>query len=269
MIIRSILIVFFALLVFCSTEPVWAQVKMPELTKVQIEKVNQLRQKAFTATEMGDFPTAEGYWTQLIELLPNNPVGWGNRGNVRVSQNKLEAAIIDYNKSIELAPEAIDPYINRGVAYEGLQRWQEAIADYQRVLELEPNEAIAYNNLGNAQAGLGLWQEAIANYQKAAELEPNFAFARANYALALYQVGQKSEAIRTLRNLIRKYPQFPDVRAAITAVLWAEGKKGEAESNWVAAVGLDRRYEDLEWLQNIRRWPPLMVKALENFLTLQ
>lgn len=267
--IRWILTLFCLLLVFCSASPAMAQVQSPNLTQLQIQQFNDLRQKAFAATQKGNFPTAEGYWTQLIELWQENPVGWSNRGNARVSQNKLEEAIADYNKSIELAPDAADPYLNRGTAFEGLGRWEDAIADYKRVLELEPNDAMAYNNLGNAKAGLGQWEEAIANYQKATELAPNFAFARANYALALYQTGQTEEAIRTMRNIIRKYPQFPDVRAALTAALWAEGQQGEAESNWAAVIGLDRRYKDLDWVKSIRRWPPLMVAALEKFLTLK
>ena len=128
---------------------------------------------------------------------------------------------------------------------------------------------MAYNNRGNAEAGQEKWEDAIADYKKATELAPNFAFARANYAIALYQSGQKEEAVREMRNIIRKYPQFPDVRAALTAALWEEGKRGEAESNWAAVVGLDTRYKDLDWLKNIRRWPPVMVTALEKFLTLK
>lgn len=270
--IRWILTLICVLLVFfsvCPAKPVMAQTQTPDLTETQVEQLNDLRQKAFAATQIGDFPTAEGYWTQLIELLPENPVGWSNRGNSRVSQNKLQEAIADFDKAIELAPDAADPYLNRGTALEGLGQWDKAIADYQRVLELDPNDAMAYNNLGNAKAGQGRWEDAIVDYQKATELAPNFAFARANYALALYQIGQREEAIRTLRNIIRKYPQFPDVRAALTAVLWAEGRQGEAESNWVATIGLDKRYQDLNWVKTVRRWPPVMVAALEKFLTLK
>jgi tetratricopeptide (TPR) repeat protein len=267
--IRWILTLLCVLLVFCSAEPVMAQVQIPELNEAQVQRLNDLRQKAFTATELGNFPIAESYWTQLIELLPDNPVGWSNRGNSRVSQNKLEEAIADYNQSIELAPDAADPYLNRGTALEAQGRWDEAIADYKRVLELNPKDAMAFNNLGNAKAGQGRWDEAIADYQKAAQLAPNFAFARANYALALYQTGQTQEALRTMRNIVRKYPQFPDVRAALTAALWEQGKQGEAESNWVAVVGLDGRYKDLDWVKNVRRWPPVMVTALEKFLKLQ
>jgi hypothetical protein len=68
------------------TPPVRAQIQTPALTEAQMQKFNELRQQAFANTDKGDFPTAEGYWTQLIELLPENPVGWSNRGNSRVSQ---------------------------------------------------------------------------------------------------------------------------------------------------------------------------------------
>jgi hypothetical protein len=71
-----------------------------------------------------------------------------------------------------------------------------------------------------------------------------------------------------MRNLNRKYPQFADMRAALSAALWVAGKQGEAESNWVAAVGLDSRYKDMDWVKNIRRWPPTITEALERFLNL-
>jgi len=249
---------------------VMAQVQeTPKITEAQLQAGDVLAEKAFSATNTGDFATAENYWTQLIEEFPTNPAIWSNRGNARVSQNKLQEAIADYNKAIELAPTATDPYLNRGAALEALGQWEEAIADYNHLLELDPKDAMAYNNRGNAKAGLGKWEEAIADYQHSADLAPNFAFARANYALALYQTGKTAEATQTMRNIVRKYPQFPDMRAALTAALWEQGKRGEAESNWVAVVGLDSRYKHLDWVKTVRRWPPMMVAALEKFLNLQ
>jgi tetratricopeptide (TPR) repeat protein len=232
-------------------------------------ELNALGDKAFEATNAGDFKTAEGYWTQIIDRFPQNPAAWSNRGNARVSQNKLDAAIADYAEAMKLAPEAVDPYINRGTALEGLGQWEAAIADYDRALKIDPKDPLAYNNRGNAKTGLGQWEAAIADFQQASLLAPNYAFARANYALALYQTGQTDEAIRTMRNLVRKYPQFADMRAALTAALWVQGKTGEAESQWVSAVGLDSRYKDLNWVRDIRRWSPAMVAALEKFLSLQ
>lgn len=240
-----------------------------ELSPETIEHITEWRSQAFGATNTGNFATAETYWTKLLGVLPEEPAIWSNRGNSRVSQNKLEEAIEDFNRAIELAPDAPDPYLNRGAALEGLQQWDKAIEDYNHVLQLDPTDPLAHNNRGNAKAGLGEWQAAIEDYRQAARLAPDFAFARANVALALYQVGQRDEAIREMRNLVRKYPQFADMRAALTAALWVRGDRGEAESNWVAAVGLDNRYKNLEWVAQTRRWSPAMVEALEKFLTLK
>ncbi|MBW4651816.1 MAG: tetratricopeptide repeat protein [Kaiparowitsia implicata GSE-PSE-MK54-09C] len=233
------------------------------------DTLGELREKAFTATNQGDFALAETYWTEILKQLPDNPAVWSNRGNARVSQNKLDGAIADYNRAIELSPESPDPYLNRGTAWEGLQHWERAIADYNHVLELDPDDAAAYNNRGNAEAGMGQWEQAIADYQYAADLAKDFAFARANHALATYEVGRTSEALREMRNIVRKYPRFADMRAALTAALWAEGKQGEAESNWYAALGLDSRYRNIDWVMKVRRWPPAITQALNKFLKLQ
>lgn len=238
------------------------------LSPEQIQQGEKIAQKAINAAKQGDFARSETYWTQLITKFPDNPAVWSNRGNVRIGQYKLDEAIADFERSIELAPEYPDAYLNRGIAYEGQQRWTEAITDYNRVLAITPEDPVAYNNRGNALAGQHKWQEALQDYQKAAAIAPDFALARGNAALVTYQIGDRSEALRQMRNLIRKYPMFADIRASLAAALWVEGQQGEAESNWVAAVGLDSRYQDLDWVSNIRRWPPTMVTALNKFLTL-
>jgi tetratricopeptide (TPR) repeat protein len=250
--------------------PVQAEtVSRPSFSEEQLQEGEAISQKAFEATEKGDFAQAESYWTDLIASFPENPAVWSNRGNARVSQHKLEEAIQDFNQAIRLAPDQPDPYLNRGATWEAQGNFQAAIADYNQVLAIDPQDPMAYNNRGNAEGGMGNWQEALKDFQKASEIAPNFAFARANTALALYETGKKSEAIKTMRDLVRKYPLFPDMRAALTAALWAEGQQGEAESHWVAAVGMDNRYQNLDWVKQIRRWPPTMIAALDKFLTLQ
>jgi len=238
-------------------------------TESEIQTISELRQKAFMTSQMGDYEAAEHYWTELLEFLPHEAAIWSNRGLVRVSQYHLDEAIADYTKAIALAPDEVEPYLNRGAAYEVKQQWEDAIADYNQVLSMDPDEAGAWNNLGNAKAGLGDWEAAQEDYRKAADLDPEFALARVNYGLAQYQTGDKKDAIRTLRSVVRRYPNFPDARAALTAGLWATQQRGEAESQWVAVAGMDGRYKDMDWVRNIRRWPPKVADALEQFLTLE
>lgn len=241
----------------------------PAYSDSEIQQFEALKTQAFESTQRGDFAQAEDDWTQLIDVFPDSAALWSNRGNVRAGQNKLDAAIADYTQSIILAPDEADPYLNRGATYEALGEWEKAIADYNQVLARYPEDAAAFNNRGNAKGGQGDWQEAIADYTRASELNSNFVLPQVNRALALYQSGETDRSIQTLKGLARKYPRFADARAALTAALWDQGQQGEAESNWVGANGLDRRYRDVEWVAQVRRWPPKLVDALERFLNLK
>jgi tetratricopeptide (TPR) repeat protein len=239
---------------------------IPNFTKEEIQAGEKVAQEAFEATQQGDLAKAESLWTQLLPKFANNPAVWNNRGNIRLSLNKVDEAIADFNEAIKIIPSEIYPYLSRGIGYEMQGKWDQAIADYNKVLEIKPNEAVAYNNRGNAQAGQGHWQEAIKDYEKAVNLDENFAFAQGNLAIALYQVGEEERAIYLMKDLVKDFPMFADMRAALSAVLWETGKEGEAQSNWVAAMGLDQRYQDLNWVKNSRRWSPKLVTALEKFL---
>ncbi len=245
-----------------------AQPDEVNISQQKLEQGDMIAEKAFDATKQGNFAQAESYWTELVTEFPDNPAVWSNRGNVRVIQNKLDEAIADFDQAIIITDRYPDPFLNRGIAYELKQDWENAIADYNRVLTINPQDPVAYNNRGNAEAGQHKWQAALADYEQAFAIAPDFATARTNLALVTYQLGEHQEALRQIKNLVRKYPTFADVRAAMTAILWVEGQQGEAESNWVAAVGLDTRYQSIDWVASIRRWPPAMVEALEKFLTL-
>ncbi|MEM7063314.1 MAG: tetratricopeptide repeat protein [Cyanobacteria bacterium P01_B01_bin.77] len=230
--------------------------------------VSALRKQAFDLTQKGKFDLAEVVWSQLIDVLPDEPALWSNRGNVRVSQNKIDTALADYDRAISLAPLRPDAYLNRGAAYEAIGNWQKAIQDYDRVLKLSPDDPAAYNNRGNAMGGQGDWDAALKDYEKSITIQPSFSLGYANYAIALFEVGDQTKSLQVLKSLARKYPNYADVRAALTVALWETGNRGEAESQWVAARGLDRRYTDLDWVQNVRRWPPSLVIGLEHFLNL-
>lgn len=268
--IRLIFVTF--CLVFCLffTPPALAETPpLSSFSETEIQQGEKIAIEAFEATQAGDLEKAESLWTQLTQQFPQNPAVWNNRGNIRLSLNKADQAIADFNQAIEIIPDAVIPYLSRGIAYESQKQWGLAIADYNKVLEINPNEAIAYHNRGNAKAGQGNWKEAISDLEKAVNLNSDFAFAEGNLAIALYQIGEKERAIYLMKELVKDYPMFADMRAALTVVLWTEGKQGESQSNWISAMGLDDRYKDINWVKNVRRWSPKLVTELENFLQSQ
>ena len=233
----------------------------------------QLFDQALSASREGRFAEALPLWNQVLEVAPNDAAAWSNRGNVLLALGDPRSAIADQTKAIALDSESPDPHLNRGTAEEALADWAAAEADYRWILERAPSDtgeprASALYNLGNVQGSLGDWQEARRCFEAASLARPGFAMARSSAALAAFQLGDKAGAERELRNLIRRYPLFADARAALTALLWQKGASGEAESNWAAASGLDPRYRQQEWLRSTRRWPPVPVEALDQFLAL-
>jgi tetratricopeptide (TPR) repeat protein len=248
----------------------WLGLNVPAyaLTEEQFLRGDRLTREAVQAAKTGDLFTAEKIWSDLIDEFPTNPALWSNRGNTRASLNDFDAALADLNEAVRLAPDEVDPYFNRGAILEQKQLFNEAINDYNKAIELDPEEAIAYHNRGNAYGSLGNWEQAVKDYEKATILDPKFAWAAESYALALYQLGDQEKGIQRMKSVVRKYPLFADARVALTAMLWGNKQLGEAESNWVSAAGLDKRYKDLDWIRNIRRFPPKVADNLDAFLNL-
>jgi tetratricopeptide (TPR) repeat protein len=231
----------------------------------------QLFDQALQASREGRFSEALPLWDQVLQLAPRDAAAWSNRGNVQLALGDPLAAIADQDRALELEPASSDAHLNRGTAEEALARWGEAAADYRWILEQADggeSRASALYNLGNVQGSQGDWDAARASYAAASLARPGFAMARASEALAAFQLGDLDAAEQQLRSIIRRYPLFADARAGLTALLWQRGGRGEAESHWVSASGLDPRYRDPEWLLAVRRWPPVPVAALQQFLAL-
>ncbi|KAB1989040.1 hypothetical protein, partial [Haemophilus parainfluenzae] len=51
-----------------------------EFSAEAIQTITDLKQKAFAASQSGDFAASETYWSQLIEYLPEEAALWSNRG---------------------------------------------------------------------------------------------------------------------------------------------------------------------------------------------
>lgn len=71
----------------------------------------------------------------------------------------------------------------------------------------------------------------------------------------------------------RRAPGSSDTRAALAALYWRGGKYEQAEAAWQFAceniTAGCKKYEDSQWLRIVRRWPPVMVAYLQDFLRLK
>ncbi len=206
---------------------------------------------------------------QHLECFLDDSIAWCNSVDTQLELADFEDTIPIPDKSIKNIPLAINSHLKCGIAKEALQLWQEAEREYNWILERDPKNSFVLFKLGNVIASQGDWRRAEVLFGEASLARSDFVMAMSSKALAAYQLGELDRAESELRNIIYKYPMIADARAALTALLWHKSSFGEARSHWAAAVGLDSRYMEQDWLLNKRRWPPGPINDLLGFLVLE
>lgn len=239
----------------------------------RLRRAGRLIQEALNAPTIED---EERTWTQIIDEFSDVDAVWrddvvgrayGNRGNCRSRQGKVDAALRDYDESIRVCPWSVDPVLNRGVLFENQLMFEEAIQDYRAVLKVNPSDPVAWNNLGNALMGSQQFESAIKAFDKAVKLGGNnYAFAMANKSICLYAKGEDEEAEREMMSLLRRFPNFAEIRASLGSLQWMKGEREKAEENWLRVN--EPMYRDVEWLRKSRRWPERLAAAAEAYLNL-
>jgi tetratricopeptide (TPR) repeat protein len=107
---------------------------------------------------------------QAIQLDPNLPESYNDRGFAYNTKGEYNCAITDFNQAIRLDPNLVDAYLGRGDAYYIKGDLENAIADYDHALKLNPNDAEAYLSRGSAYFQAGDKEKAIADFKNVLEL---------------------------------------------------------------------------------------------------
>ncbi|MCE2396545.1 tetratricopeptide repeat protein [Candidatus Poribacteria bacterium] len=164
---------------------------------------NAYNNRGVAYSAKGDFERTIEDYTKAIELNPNYAVAYSNRGGVYYLKEEYESAIVDFTKATELNPDYAVAHNNRGVAYYLKEEYESAIADFSKAIELNPNYAIAYNNRGRAyepdsSSSKHAVIRAIKDYNPAIGLNPELAPAYYNRGAAWLRLREWERAISDL-----------------------------------------------------------------------
>lgn len=225
----------------------------------------------------------------IVALDPDHTEWLEARGQVRIDAKRFEEAVSDFSEVVQRNPSNFKAYSGRALAYEGLAEWDNAVQDYTKALEQAQLltgyvEPYIINSRGNAFASLGQYQDALQDYllsvqgfQRAKQLDGAI-YAASNAALMRIQLGDEVKGMKELMGVARRAPASIDMRAALAALYWSQGLEQAAEDEWRftcdninpgQVFDSCALYRDPDWLRRIRRWPPIMVEHMEDFLKLK
>ncbi len=159
-----------------------------------------------TSGDPKNLEKAINLYDQALELDPENPVIWNNKGTALVKEHKYEDALDAYDKALELNSEYPEAMIGKGSALRSLNRSAEAVGLFNKAIGLDPSNAKAWNNKGVALTRLGRYEEAIASFDKAIEIDPEYEDAHFSRGKLFYTLGNYSEALRSLNRALELNP---------------------------------------------------------------
>jgi tetratricopeptide (TPR) repeat protein len=160
-------------------------------------------------------------------------------GAAALRENRLDAAIQEFQKVVELQPGSASGHANLGEAYFQKGRYRDAIAEAEQALKILPNVKGADQTAGAALLVEGDPAGAVPHLEKTSDA--------GLLGRAYLETGQLGSAIMTLGTALGQQPKDADLlyylgRAADTASQWTAGQlasmpPGAAPPNGRAADG--------------------------------
>ncbi len=134
----------------------------------------------------GQLDKALAAFSAAVEMFPNTPIVFNNRGLFLQQQGRLKEAITDFNKALQIEPKFAVAYANRGFTQQAERNLPAAEADYSEAIKLEPKHPLFYSLRGTCRLSQLNVEGAIQDYNQAIQLDPQNPVAMADLGFAKY-----------------------------------------------------------------------------------
>ena len=132
--------------------------------------IDSIFRLAYAYGEIGQHQDAIREYTRYIDLDPQNPAIFSNRGLEYAQIKKYRLAVQDFTRAIELDPTDAEYYHNRTESRIQLGDRAGSVEDFNVAIALDPSNAAIFFNRGLNYDEMGVTSLAIADYSKALEL---------------------------------------------------------------------------------------------------
>ena len=115
------------------------------------QQANALKEKGNEAFQGGDIDLAIRFFSQALDIDPDNHIIYSNRSAAYMKADSKSKALYDAEKCVQLAPQWAKGYTRLGAAQQSLRRFDAAIDSFKKGIELEPSNKSLWNSLKSCQ----------------------------------------------------------------------------------------------------------------------
>jgi len=184
---------------------------------------------AVALSEKGENDLALEHFNQSIQINPNYPFTWENRGRLFFRMGNYAKSLADADRAVALEPGAPNAHWVREYALMKLGRFEEAARECKAILELDPEAAEARSDIAVAFSKMGRnplelikanrYREAVQACEAMLELDPRSADVHNAMAVALVKLGRRDEAIFQWQKALELNPNDPAVRENLARLM--------------------------------------------------
>ncbi|HEV3006336.1 MAG TPA: FG-GAP-like repeat-containing protein, partial [Pirellulales bacterium] len=121
----------------------WTRTNLPDPGTVLYESFVETFQVGVAALDAGVTQVADEHLTRAIELVPQEPAAWADRGLLYLRSGRLPESGRDLEQAYKLAPDDPDVLKLVGLLEQRLGRYGESAAHLRQAVALDPNDVQA------------------------------------------------------------------------------------------------------------------------------
>jgi len=146
-----------------------------------------------------------------IEIEPDDPSTFNNRGLTYRLLKKYDESLTDLNHSLELGPDDPNTLLNRGNTYGDLREYDKSLADLNHSLELRPDDPDTLVARGVTYSKLKRYDEALTDFNRSLEIKPNDPGTLYNLACVFSLRGKIDDALTYLKKAIKADEKYREM----------------------------------------------------------
>jgi tetratricopeptide (TPR) repeat protein len=178
-------------------------------------------------------------YNRAVQLYPEYPAVYNNRGNTLMALGLVKEAIKDFDRAILLAPGYAAAYNNRAGAYMLLKQPDVAVRDYSKAILLTPQSAAALNGRGRALLALERPEAATRDFTRAIGNDARFSQGYRSRAEAKLELERYTDAIEDLSRAIAFEPNNAEVYTLRGHAYLSAKNVGAAIKDFSKAIEID------------------------------
>ena len=218
----------------------------PQLTEAQAT-----RQAGLEFLDQNQLEQAEAEFIRLIELAPEEIIGYTNLGIVYLRQGKLTEAEEYFEKALELEAQNITVRLNLFELYEQRDEHQRAVSELETILEIDPDNLFAlYKMSESSQMGEGSAMNTLIDYlTKIIEVAPTNIVPRMYLIEYLLENEEFDKALEQFEDIRSKFEEMPPDIAPQFNQAYDHLRNSQGEQAYTSLVMFHNQLKLTTWYQ--------------------